>query len=69
MFLCVLTRLAFIGTPAEAAYGGLRLPYPPGRAYVVTQTPGAYQNCAAKTGPAEQSRALSLDPDETRPVL
>ena len=42
----MLTRLAFVATPAQAAYGGLRLPYPPGRAYVVTQTPGAYQNCA-----------------------
>ena len=44
--LCVLTRLAFVAAPAQAAYGGLRLPFPPGRAYVVTQTPGAYQNCA-----------------------
>jgi murein DD-endopeptidase MepM/ murein hydrolase activator NlpD len=43
--LCVLTRLAFVATPAQAAYGGLRLPFPPGRAYVVTQTPGAYQTC------------------------
>lgn len=43
--LCVLTRVAFVATPAQAAYGGLRLPFPPGRAYVVTQTPAAYQRC------------------------
>src|ERR1041385_7818728 len=48
--LCVFSRLAFVGTPAQAAYGGLRLPFPPGRAYVVTQTPGAYQNCAVSGG-------------------
>ena len=46
----MLTRLAFVATPAQAAYGDLRLPYPPGRAYVVTQTPGAYQNCARSGG-------------------
>ena len=48
--VCVLTRLAFVGTPAQAAYGGLRLPFPPGRAYVITQAPGAYQNCAVTGG-------------------
>lgn len=48
--VCVFTRLAFVGTPAQAAYGGLRLPFPPGRAYVITQTPGAYQNCAVTGG-------------------
>jgi murein DD-endopeptidase MepM/ murein hydrolase activator NlpD len=50
VLLCVLTRIAFVATPAQAVYGGLRLPYPPGRAYVVTQTPGAFQNCAASRG-------------------
>jgi len=43
-------RLAFVGAPAQAAYGGLRLPFPPGRAYVITQTPGAFQNCAVTGG-------------------
>jgi hypothetical protein len=44
--LVVCSRLALVPAPAQAVYGGLRLPYPPGRAYVVTQTPGAYQDCA-----------------------
>jgi murein DD-endopeptidase MepM/ murein hydrolase activator NlpD len=50
VFVCVLNGLAFVGTPAQAAYGGLRLPFPPGRAYVITQTPGAFQNCALTGG-------------------
>ena len=50
MAVCVFTRLAFVGAPAQAAYGGLRLPFPPGRAYVITQTPGAFQNCAVTGG-------------------
>src|SRR3982074_1643367 len=48
--LCVLTRLAFVATPADAAYGGLRLPWPPGRAYLVPQTPGAFQSGAQGGG-------------------
>jgi hypothetical protein len=47
---CVLTRLAVLPLPAQAAYGGLRLPYPPGRAYAITQTPGAYQTCGRGGG-------------------
>lgn len=43
--VCVLTRLAVVGTPVQAAYGGLRLPYPPGRAYPINQPPGAYERC------------------------
>ncbi|HEX9495126.1 MAG TPA: hypothetical protein VGA38_05155, partial [Candidatus Limnocylindria bacterium] len=43
---CVVTRLALLPIPVQAAtYGRLLLPFPPGRAYVVTQTPGAYQDC------------------------